>query len=199
MWTAKAPENCRAPAYVRSVSDRPDTLDLVCLDGGGEALAFRGILEQIGLRHGLRVNLHLVGRASQLVRLLSEPGAPHLLLIGHGDEGGIVIPDLPPELAAAEPFNALLRPEDVRACAKLDGRVVVCTGCSTGNEDLAQAFLAAGASAYIAPEADEDGEAAMGFSVALYFGLLYLDLPLAEAVEQARALGGETELFRLFR
>lgn len=180
------------------MSDHPTCIDLAAIECGAEAHALRGCLEELGLRHELRVQLHPIGRPSQLAKLLAEGAGEHLLLVCHGTKGGIVLPELPAELNENEPCGALLLPADMQQLASLDGRMVVSTGCSTGNPELAASFLAAGASAYLAPVGDPDGEAAFGFCVAFYYALLYLDLPLAQAVERARSLGGESELFRLF-
>lgn len=173
--------------------ERP-ALDLVMLDDW-EALALRGVLE----RFGFTVNLMPIGRPQHLVDVLSSAAssAPHMLLCYHGDERGILPEGLAPEVAREEPFNDVLTPERLAAFANLPGRVVVGTGCSTGSDAFAHAFLQGSCDAYIAPVGYPEGNAVLLFIVHFYYELAE-KRPWREAVERARCHDDETGLFQLF-
>ncbi|GAA2366564.1 hypothetical protein [Streptomyces carpaticus] len=81
---------------------------------------------------------------------------------------------------------------------RLDKPVVLSTGCLTGSDAMARGFLDAGCSAYIAPQGYPDGTAAFAFAAAFPYRTLALGTPLTGAVATARALGGDTDMFRLW-
>lgn len=174
---------------------KPSEIDLVMLDGF-EALALRGVLE----RFHLRVNLFPIGRPRHLADALSgaTSHAPHLILACHGDERGILVPELAPEIAQDKPFLDVLTPELLATFVNLPGRTVVCTGCETGSEAFGRAFLQGGCSMYVAPEGYPQATAALFFVIHMYYGLLAGDLSLDEAVARARDQDAETRLFRRF-
>lgn len=129
---------------------RPSSVDLLALDYP-ESVVLRALLEHLDIR----VYLHTPGRPREVAAVLAgevEPVAPHLIVACHGDEGGIVIPELDLSLAEGEPFLDRLTPEDIRTHAHLDERVVVMTGCGTGSKAFADAAIAAGAAAFLAPD-----------------------------------------------
>jgi hypothetical protein len=173
--------------------ERAGRIDLVAVGRAEEALALRAALEELGAGD---VRLHRIGRGADLAPLLdgTTPVA-HLLVSCHGTEDGIVLPELAPELQAAEPFGSHLGAADIERIAALDGAVVVLTGCETGR--LAGSLLARGAAAVVAPDGFPRSAAAFAFCGALYYALLELGLTLAEAVERARALGGDAAGFGL--
>jgi hypothetical protein len=115
----------------------------------------------------------------------------------HGDEKGILLPELHPSLAAQEPYVGHFGAEAIRQEARLGGRVVICTGCSTAG--LAETFLDAGASAYIAPRGDPYGAAPLAFLMAFYYRLLACGQDLPTAYRAAHRLGGDCKRFGLFR
>jgi hypothetical protein len=124
------------------------SVDLVVCGTGHQGVAIRAGLEEMGVR----VNLFPVGQARHLVAILSgrESTAPYLILDAHGDDGRIVLPELAPEVAAAQPFKGYLGPAELATFVPLPGRVVIGLGCTTGAGPLAGAFLDGGCDAYIA-------------------------------------------------
>lgn len=81
---------------------------------------------------------------------------------------------------------------------RLDKPVVLSTGCLTGSDAMARGFLDAGCSAYIAPQGYPGGTAAFAFAAAFSYRTLALGTPLTGAVATAGALGGDTDMFRLW-
>lgn len=100
----------------------------------------------------VRVNLFTVGRATHVLAGLNA-SAPHVVLSCHGDEAGIVLPPLDRTAVPDDPFYDRLTPADVARHVRAQGRVVIATGCDTGSDAFAKAFLGAGASAFIGPMA----------------------------------------------
>ncbi|GLW47042.1 hypothetical protein Stsp02_27040 [Streptomyces sp. NBRC 14336] len=170
-------------------------VDLLDIDsGGGKPL--RDALEVFGVR----VHYLPVGQPRHLVAALdgSRPIAPYVILACHGDEGRVLLDELAEELARFQPFNGTLGPEQVRAHLRLPGSVVLVTGCETGHPALADAFLDAGASVYIAPEGAPFGYASVFAPMFLFYELTQ-QRGLTEAVERLRAHDDELSMWRLHR
>ncbi|MEU6040688.1 hypothetical protein ABZ801_35345 [Actinomadura sp. NPDC047616] len=173
------------------------TIDVVAIGHtGGEPHALRGLLAE----YGADVRLLPIGAPQHLADVLGgrQSRAEHLVLCCHGDERGILLDELAPEIARSQPFNDVLTPENAAELTRLSGTLVVSTGCMTGTEAFAEAFMRGGCSAYIAPEDYLEGTAAIAFVSVFYYHLLQLKTPLPDAVRLAANLGGDTTLFRLW-
>lgn len=170
------------------------TVDMVDVESG-EGVVLRPVLESFGVR----VNLFRVGQARHLVNALGgEATAPFLLLACHGDEGRIVIPELAEEIERFQPFHGGCGPDELRSFARLAGSVVIATGCDTGSLELAEAFFAAGASAYVAPAGAPFGYASVFAPIFLFYELAE-QRSLDQAVDRLRAHDAELAMWRLFR
>jgi hypothetical protein len=174
----------------------PSRIAIVDIDSTFEALTLRQVIEWLG---DVPVDWVGVGRSRHLIRCLRGRGgrAEHLILCCHGDDDGIILPELHPSVAEGEPYLDRFGTEAIRREARLKERTVICTGCSTGR--LAEAFLDAGAAAVIAPVGDPHGSAPLVFLTNLYYGLLVLGDDLGAAVGRARKAGGDARVFRLLR
>lgn len=102
-----------------------------------------------------------------------------------------------------------LTPDAVRETVNLPGRtIVVCGGCNAGTEGLAEAFLNAGCTAYLASAEAIDADAAVLFTIGLFYHLMQEErdpsaaCSLQEAVSRAAAMDPLSEegthLYRLF-
>ena len=124
-------------------------IDIVNIDDNLEALAARSSLEYFGYN----VSLHFIPKSKVLVELLN--GSKHLskniLIMCHGIDEGIVLPELAKEVAKEQPYNKILTPNNLNDFLKLNNSLVVNTGCSTGTKDFADAFLENGSDCYVAP------------------------------------------------
>lgn len=141
----------RMPAVDRIVQGelywaRVDIVD-IALEAQGTAL--RTLLDQFLML----VRRFPVGQARHLLALLAgnEPTADYVVLSCHGEGGAILLPELHPRFEETQPLHGRVTADDVRKFARLPGRVIIATGCGTGNDELAQAFLDAGCTAYVAP------------------------------------------------
>ena len=177
--------------------ERPNRIAVVVLDSDFEALLLRQSIEWMG-EFEVPVDLIPVGRCAHLIAVLrgEATDAAHVVLCCHGDDEGIILPELHSSIAAEEPYTGHFGDQAIRREARLDSRVVLSTGCSTGA--LAPAFLAAGASAYIAPTGDPDGAAPFAFVAMFYYHLLSLGADLRTVFEAAQMVGGDTRMFGLF-
>ncbi|MFH9423742.1 hypothetical protein [Streptomyces sp. NPDC017529] len=128
----------------------------------------------------------------------SRKAAPYVILACHGDEGRILLDGLAPELSAYQPFNDSAGPEEVRAHTRLTDSVVIANGCDTGDPALAEAFLDAGASAYIAPHGAPFGYASVFAPLFLFYELTE-QRTLDEAVARLRAHDDELGMWELHR
>ena len=169
-------------------------VDIVDIESG-DGDAVRTGLE----RFGIRTRRTHVGQARHLLAALTEDSdAEYLLMLCHGDEGAIVLPELAEEVEQYQPFHGRITPDDLRGFARLDGRVVIATGCETGHPDLAQAFLDAGAAAYIAPTGAPFGYASYFAPISLFYDLTE-QRTLDEAVAHLHQRDTELNMWHLYR
>jgi hypothetical protein len=169
-------------------------VDIIDIESG-DGDAVRAGLECFGIR----TRRTHVGQSRHLIAALSEKtGADFLLLLCHGDDGGIVLPELAEDVERYQPFHRRITPANLRDFARLDHKVVMATGCDTGHPGLAQAFLDCGAAAYIAPIGAPFGYASY-FAPILLFYELTQRRSLDEAVARLRAHDTELSMWRLYR
>ncbi|WP_244177907.1 hypothetical protein [Streptomyces atriruber] len=173
-------------------------VDLLDIEEGG-ARALRDALEVFGVQ----VTYVPVGQPRHLIAALggdtgaaARPVAPYVIIACHGDEGRVLIPELAPEMARFQPFNGELGPAEVRAHVELPGSVVILTGCDTGDPELVDAFLDAGASACVAPSGAPFGYASLFAPLFLFYELTERRT-LREAVAHLRAHDEELSMWHL--
>ena len=149
------------------------------LDDGGEAALIRSLLEGLGLA----VELYGIGQPRHLAALLqgqalgSRPD--YLVLTGHGEDGAVLLPDAP-ALADAQPFRFRMTPADVHQCFRLLDVTVIHLGCTSGSPQMADAYLAGGASAFVGPSGYPEGAEA-----ALLVHLLFYRLAQGDDLQAA--------------
>ena len=168
------------------------TVTLLEVDGT-HATALRSGLEAFGLR----VDHVRVGQARHLVAGFERAGGEYVVLACHGDEGRIIVPELAEEIERFQPTHGAWGPSEVRRYVKLAGATVIATGCDTGTDDLAAAFLDAGAVAYVAPDGAPFGYASL-FAPLLLFYELTQQRTLTQAVDRLQAHDTELAMWRLF-
>lgn len=147
----------------------PLRLHILEIDSALEAQAIRAIAECLGIS----VSVTWVANSKQVVDFLSQTPPHELIFIcGHGDEHGLLLPSLADEVKSQFPFNDVLTPADLSSFLRLNGNVVVSTGCASGTEKMASTFLNNGAQCFIAPADYPDGNEALLFSLHFLFALL---------------------------
>jgi hypothetical protein len=170
-------------------------IDLVILGDALEAIAIRGILESFGLE----VRSHFVGNVKNLLPLLDGTENLHeiLILSCHGDERGMILPELSEELEKVMPYHEILTSKDCTEFLKLQNQIVINTGCCLGNEKFANSFIQQGTKAYIGPETYVEGNTATFFVISLLYFHFCKNLSLQEAFIKTKSLDRETNLFAL--
>jgi hypothetical protein len=150
-----------------------------------EASVLRDILECFNYRG----EVHRVGSRPQFLEILrgNIPTFEKIVLSCHGDEAGLLVA-----------YQKPVFPADVERVANLPGRSILSTGCHTGTEALAQAFLNSGCESYVAPTDYLHGNASLMFAVHLFY-FLAAKRSLAEAVEESRKHDADCSLFKLWQ
>jgi hypothetical protein len=164
------------------------------IDTSGQGYALRPLLESFGIQ----VEMCRVGQARHLAVALAAPEVPFVVLETHGDEGDIVLDELADEVQRFQPFGPRVTPDDIRRVADLRGATVIATGCDLGSEAMADAFLDAGAEAYIAPAGAPFGYASL-FAPAMLFYELTEGRSIDAAVQRLRAHDDELAMWQLVR
>ncbi|GLQ52972.1 hypothetical protein [Devosia nitrariae] len=168
---------------------------LVALEDIGEALLLRALLENLGAD----VHLRPVGKPSDFPNAFDAFGssADFALVSGHGDQGGLVFPEMAPGVDSLvlpnDRLDAALMAEHVRSVPP----IVVSTACNTGTDAFAQAFRSAGAHTFIAP-ADYPEGAAVPILLGLAFHRVFGGQDWSSAVEAANTMFEEGDRFRIW-
>ena len=159
------------------------TATIIAIDDWS-ATALRATLEV----YNYRVTTHWVGSRKELTMLLdgSLPLEDELIILAcHGDEQGIVIPGEPQ-----------LGSQELGSIAKLQDKTVLSLGCMTGTPAFRDAFVKAGARAYVAPTDYPDASSALVFA-AVFCYELSKGTSVSEATKKAAGTDDETGMFVL--
>lgn len=192
-WLAtQRPSRIREVQAGRTAWTEVDVLNI----GDSDARPLRDALECFGVR----VNYFPIGQARHAVAALGgeRTTAPFVILSCHGDEGRILMDELAEEIARFQPFNGDIGPAEVRTHFRFAGSTVICTGCDTGDPELAKSFLDAGAAAYVAPTQAPFGYASVFAPLYLFYELTELR-DLDAAVARLRTHDDELAMWQLHR
>jgi hypothetical protein len=175
----------------------PMSVEILFIADELEALALRGVLEY----WGVRVNIHFVATANQLIQVLdgSLSLAETIILMCHGVEAGLYLPELAPEFAAQQRYQRAISAANFREFLRLPDKVVINTGCSLGTPDYAAAFLEGGCRVYIGADGDPEGNAALFYALHLFYAHYCQGQPLTDAHAAASRHDPDTGMFKLYR
>ncbi len=162
---------------------------------GSEPEALRQSLENFGYF----VAVQGMGRPNDFISLLNgellfEPD--YIILSCHGEEGEIIMPVLGENIYGPDEPRGNMAAADIEKYLKIQGKVIINTGCMTGTEELGKAFSKQ--NVYIAPKDYVEGTAALYFPISLFYELSKDGVQLKDAFEIAKATDSETALFELF-
>jgi hypothetical protein len=142
------------------------TLHILEIDSALEAQAIRAAAEA----WGIAVGVTWVGNSGQVVDLLSQrPTCDVLVISAHGDERGLLLPELALSMRDRYPYDEVIRPEDFAQFLALGGCGVLMNTCVGGTSALADVFLSHGAAWYIGSENYPKGDDALLFALILLF------------------------------
>lgn len=172
-------------------------VDLIVIGDALEAVAIRGVLESFGIE----VRCHFIGNVKKFISFLNgEETLEKIVIIAcHGDENGMILPELGAEIEKEMPYHKILTATNCVDFLKLHNQIVLNTGCCLGNEKFANSFIQEGATAYIGSEDYIEGNAAAFFAVSFLYFYICKSLPLHEAFIKAKSLDDETDLFKLYQ
>ena len=172
------------------------TLHIIAVDAGLEPHALRLAAEA----WGADVGVTWVGNSQQIVDCFA--GAPRrdiIVISGHGDERGLMLPDLAADLQHRYPYRDVITPDDFRAFLRLDRAVVLNLACLGGAPALADAFLASGASAYSGPAGYPEASAALMYALEFIYAYLHNGGYAAAAHRRAASGDDDRRQFRLYQ
>ncbi|GGE70247.1 delta-aminolevulinic acid dehydratase [Priestia taiwanensis] len=164
-----------------------------------ESFAIRSTLEYFGAR----VTLHLVGRPNDLIDVLNgkdlDEKVDYVILNFHGDDGRFCMPELGDDVYEEdEPRGEFFNAEDVKRYAKLNDTHIIASGCTLGEEELANAFLSCGCKSYIGPDDYIDGNANLIFVLRFMYERIQNKKSEQEAFELATSIDEETFMYKRY-
>ena len=173
-----------------------NVLIVVIGNTGSEAGALRQSLEAFGYFVGIKY----IGRPNDFVSVLKgelifEPDC--IILSCHGEEGEILMPVLGESVYESDEPRGNISASDIDKYLKLQEKLILNLGCTTGEEAIAKAFSKQ--NTYIAPNDYVEGSAALYFAISLFYELSKVGARLEEAFKIAKATDRETELFQVFQ
>ena len=172
------------------------TLHIIEIDSGLEAQAIRAVAEA----WGVTVAVTWVGNSGQIVDVLSgQPTDDILMLTGHGDERGLLLPELAEAVRSHYPYHGVIRPDDFAQFIHLAGNLVINTCCWGGERSLADIFLQHGAQWYIGPTDALEGDAALMYTLEFLYTYLHNGYQIQKAHHAASHRGDDRHLFTLYR
>lgn len=172
-------------------------LDIIAIDDPSEAVAARASLE----RWSVKTNLHFIGKSQDLIDLFHNNYSlsKSVLLMCHGTEAGISLPEPANEVEKNQPYKKVLTSNNLKEFLHFKGNIIVNTGCLTGRKGFADAFLEKGARYYIAPQGYPSGNASLLYTLNFYYFFHVHQLPIEQAHLTAKNLDQDTKLFEIYK
>lgn len=156
---------------------------IIGVGDSGEAQLLRALLEQLGLE----VTLKLCGKPSDFFTTMSDAAsrADATIISAHGDEDGIIFPEMAPGVDPIQLPNNRITPSLINQHAKNVSAFLLSLACSSGTKEFADAFSRAGVKDYIAPESDPEGADVPLFVHLLFHQLLHHKTTFTDALAAA--------------
>lgn len=165
-------------------------------DTGNEAESLRQVLEYMNFFVGMKN----IGRPKDFMELLAgkAPFDPECIIIScHGDNGKIIMPELCESVYFKDEPKSSFSSEEITKFLNISGKIIVNLGCTTGGNDMAAAFSAN--NTYIAPCGYIEANAALFFTIKLFYELSSKQCAIKSAYLAAKETDDETRLFCLYQ
>ena len=171
------------------------SVDLIVIESPLEAVALRSVLEW----WGVQVNLHLIGKAQDIVDVFQNKTlSPYICIEGHGERDGFLLPELAEAIAKRQLYDRVLTSLNLREFMKFAGQHVLSLACGTGTQEMGKVFLEQGAASYIGPSDYPEGDASLMYALSFYYGHFVSNLSIEKAHKKAKSIDSETGMFELF-
>ncbi len=163
-------------------------------DVGNEGEALRQVLE----RMNYFVFMKNIGRPNDFIDILEGNffNFDFLILSCHGINGEILMPVLGESAYMENEPRGNFSADDISHYFKIDDKVIVSLGCTTGQEDMAKAFSEK--NTFIAPDDYVRGDSALFFAIRLFYEL-NKGRNINTAFKIAKQSDEETSLFKLYK
>jgi hypothetical protein len=149
---------------------------------------------------GTFVTVTWVSNSAQIVDFLSsQPNHDVIIISGHGDERGLLLPDLAEEIKDEYPYNDVIRPDDFAEFLKLSNSTVINASCLCGVQSLADVFLARGARYYTAPDDYPRGDASLMYLLSFLYEYMQNGQNVESAHRMSSAHSDDRSQFTLFQ
>nr|WP_174505519.1 delta-aminolevulinic acid dehydratase [Acinetobacter sp. Marseille-Q1620] len=164
-----------------------------------EAYAIRAFLECLSVR----VVTYWIGRPRDFIEVLSGKAlyddVDYLIFCLHGEKDGFCMPQLGQQIYdEQEPRVQAFGAQHIQLYAKLNDIKVIATGCTLGNNEIADSFIEAGCNIYIAPEDYIPGSAVLIFLMRYFYEIVVNQRIDDEAYTIARSTDQETLIFKCY-
>lgn len=171
------------------------TMHILAIETGHEPYAVRAAAEA----WGMLVTLVGVGNSGQIVEYFKgRPEHDLIVISGHGDKRGLLLPKLADEIAPRYPYNDVIRPEDFDQFLQLNGNTVINLSCLGGAPPLANTFLAHGARHYIGAVDYAEGDATLMYALEFLYNYVQQDGNVGEAHRLASTHDDDRRHFKLY-
>ena len=169
---------------------------LLVIDTGLEAHALRSAAEA----WEAEVTVTWVGNSRQIVEYLSQSPLHEVIVIsGHGDERGLLLPELAEEIRSRYPYHEVIRPQDFADFLQLQRNTIINTVCLGGMPSLAQVFLDRGASSYIGAIDYPEGATVLMYLFEFFYSYLCNNQSVEKAHLEASNHDDDRKQFRLYQ
>ena len=165
------------------------------MDAGNEAEALRQTLEHMNYFVGMKN----IGRPKDFMEVLAgrTPFDPDCIIIScHGENGKILMPVLGESVYFADEPKGDFSSKGIGQYLKLSGKTIINLGCTTGIDDMGAVFSRN--NTYIAPSDYVEGNAALFFTIRLFYELASKACTVKAAYLSARETDPETGSFHLY-
>lgn len=164
-----------------------------------EAQSLRATLEYFGAR----VVTYWIGRPRDLMDVLSGKSLyedmEYIIFCFHGDKGEFVMGELGEDVYEEDEPRGDFGVAEIKRYAKLHNKYIINSGCTLGDPKLAEVFLNSGVKAYIGSTDYVDGNAALMFTIRLFYGIINHQKTIDDAFQDAKLLDDETLTFELYK
>lgn len=154
-------------------------IDILVIGDSGEGRTLRAVAESIGCK----VDMTYCGKPSDLFEVRADqPQADLTIISAHGDEGGIIFPEIVPEIDKLELPDNRITSKHIQSHWPRQRTTVLCLACNAGSDAIVSAFQTQGVKTYIASSGEPDGSDAILFAHNFLHACYHRQMNVADAV-----------------